>query len=88
MLRQARRGAHSLAWVLVFLQIGLGMFFLIAHNLETPLAKIGGVLVCVMTAWVMMLFVSGLTKIATNWLLVLFSPKQRALKEWEKLHSE
>lgn len=83
-LRQARRGAQSLVWLVVFLLVGLGMYFLIAHNLETGMAKIGGMMVCLMTAWVMMLFLSGLSKMLANGLLVLFSPQQRRLKEYEK----
>lgn len=83
-LRQARRGAHSIAWLVSFLLIGFGMFTMIVHNLETSIAKAGGVIVCLMTAWVTMLFVAGLSKIVANMLLFTFSGKQRQLKAYEK----
>lgn len=84
LLQQARRGAHTLGWLATFLLLVEGMYALIAQNLAGYLAKAGGVLVCLLTGWVCMLFLSGLSKRLTDLILQLFSPRHRLLAQTEK----
>lgn len=84
LLQQARRGAQSLAWLFVFLGLTVGMYLFIAARMTGPLYQFGGVLVCLLTAWVCMLFLGGVSKVLCNALLVALSPRQRALRDWER----
>ncbi len=84
LLQQARRGARSLAWLAMFLGLAGGMLWMMRSNLNGLGSIVGTALVVLLTAWVIMLFVSRLSRWFADLLLKLFSAEHRALFDQER----
>ncbi len=83
-LRQARNGARSLGWLVLFFGMTAIMLYGMASTLTGVGAIIGTLLVVLFTAWILMLFVSRLGRWVADLLLKLFSRKHRLLFRLEK----
>jgi hypothetical protein len=85
-LESAFRGANSLALLLVYLVFSmLPVFWL--YSKMTGWAQLSGlVLLSLLTAFILMLFVTGLIKFVLKWIFSLSSPEYRLLFEEQSRH--
>ncbi|MGV6857878.1 MAG: hypothetical protein ACWA5X_02790 [bacterium] len=84
LLSRARNGARSLAWLLMFSVLCGGMMWMMSSSFSGLASILGTFAVVVLTAWVIMLFVSCLSHWAADLLLRIFSPRHRKLQAMER----
>ena len=84
LLRQARRGARSLGWMVLFLLMTGVMMSMMLGGVEGWASIAGALLVSLLTSWILMLFFSKLGQFVTDSLLKLLSPSHRLLFKLEK----